>query len=51
MGKGFTEIEGLFRVGERIFEERDYAVLMACMVTVKLFIWKKRYSKDMTIGL
>ena len=28
MGKGFTEIEGLFQVGERIFEERDYAVLI-----------------------
>lgn len=28
LGKGFTEPEGLFRVGERIFEERDYAVLI-----------------------
>lgn len=28
LGKGFTESEGLFRVGERIFEERDYAVLI-----------------------
>lgn len=28
LGKGFTEPEGLFRVGERIYEERDYAVLI-----------------------
>lgn len=28
LGKGFTEPEGLFRVGERIFEERGYAVLI-----------------------
>lgn len=28
LGKGFTEPEGLFRVGERIFEERDYTVLI-----------------------
>ena len=28
LGKGFTEPEGLFRVGERIYKERDYAVLI-----------------------
>lgn len=28
LGKGFTEPEGLFRVGERIYQERDYAVLV-----------------------
>lgn len=28
MGKGFTEPEGLFRVGERIFDKRGYAVLI-----------------------
>lgn len=28
LGKGFTEPEGLFRVCERIYEERDYAVLI-----------------------
>lgn len=28
LGKGFTEPEGLFRVGERIYEKRDYAVLI-----------------------
>lgn len=28
LGKGFTEPEGLFRVGERIYEEREYAVLI-----------------------
>lgn len=28
LGKGFTEPEGLFRVGERIYEEKDYAVLI-----------------------
>jgi 8-oxo-dGTP diphosphatase len=28
LGKGFTEPEGLFRVGERIYKEREYAVLI-----------------------
>lgn len=28
LGKGFTEPEGLFRVGERIYAERDYAILI-----------------------
>ena len=28
LGRGFTEPEGLFRVGERIYEERGYAVLI-----------------------
>lgn len=28
LGKGFTEPEGLFRVGERIFDKRGYAVLI-----------------------
>ncbi len=28
LGKGFTEPEGLFRVGERIYKERNYAVLI-----------------------
>lgn len=28
LGTGFTEPEGLFRVGEKIYEERGYAVLM-----------------------
>lgn len=28
LGKGFSEPEGLFRVGERIYEERGYAVLV-----------------------
>lgn len=29
LGKGYTEPEGLFRVCERIYKERDYAVLIA----------------------
>lgn len=28
LGKGFTEPEGLFQVGERIYEKRDYVVLI-----------------------
>lgn len=28
LGKGFSEPEGLFRVGERIYKERDYVVLI-----------------------
>ena len=28
LGKNFTEPEGLFRVGERIYEEREFAVLI-----------------------
>ncbi len=28
LGRGFTEPEGLFRVGERIYEKRGYAVLI-----------------------
>ncbi len=28
LGRGFTEPEGLFRVGERIYDERRYAVLI-----------------------
>lgn len=28
LGRGFTEPEGLFRVGERIYEERGYAVII-----------------------
>ena len=28
LGRGFTEPEGLFRVGERIYEERGYTVLI-----------------------
>lgn len=28
LGKGFSEPEGLFRVGDRIFQEKGYAVLI-----------------------
>ena len=42
-GTGFTEPEGLFRVGEKIYEERGHAVLMG-LYGIGQVIYKIEYS-------
>ena len=46
LGRGFTEPEGLFRVGERIYENRDYAVLIGLYGNDQVTISQKLSRKN-----